>query len=52
MGIYLTEIEVNNTIYSWPDIIADSYEEADEIVLKEYKGAYEVVWKLDFVSEL
>ena len=52
MGIYYTTIQVWNKTMDWPDIIADSYEEADEIVLKEYKGAYEVVWKLDFVSEL
>ena len=37
---------------AWPNIEADSYEQADAIELLEYNWTYEVVWELEFVLDL
>ena len=40
MNTYLTEIEIWSKIYAWPDIKANSFEEAEEKCLENFT----VIW--------
>ena len=46
MNTYLTEIEINNKVYCWPDFQANSWEEAERMNEEQYKDTFVVMGKL------